>query len=46
MLLLMMYFCCVRVSAAELVSHPELDPDSDGSFTEADAQVNVNVAFL
>ncbi|XP_022595012.1 glucosidase 2 subunit beta [Seriola dumerili] len=26
------------VSAAELLSHSELDPDSDGSFTEAEAQ--------
>lgn len=25
---------------ADLLSHPELDPDSDGSFTEADAQVS------
>lgn len=24
---------------ADLLSHPELDPDSDGSFTEAEAQV-------
>lgn len=26
---------------ADLLSHSELDPDSDGSFTEAEAQVNM-----
>lgn len=31
------FFC--SVSVADLLSHPELDPDSDGSFTEAEAQV-------
>uniref|UniRef100_A0AAQ5XS96 Glucosidase 2 subunit beta n=1 Tax=Amphiprion ocellaris TaxID=80972 RepID=A0AAQ5XS96_AMPOC len=30
---------CKDVSVAELMSHSELDPDSDSSFTEAEAQV-------
>ena len=33
------------VSVAELQSHPELDPDSDGTLTEAEAQVRHPVAF-
>ena len=35
----MMYFVCLSVTVADLLSHSELDPDSDGSFTEAEAQV-------
>lgn len=31
------------MSLADLLSHPELDPDSDGLFTEAEAQVNATV---
>lgn len=31
------YSC--SVSLDDLLSHPELDPDSDGSFTEEEAQV-------
>lgn len=33
-------FVFLSVSVAELLSHSELDPDSDASFTEAEAQVN------
>ncbi len=36
-----MYVCFLSVSVANLLTHPELDPDSDGSFTEAEAEVNV-----
>lgn len=32
---------CVSVSVAELLSHSELDQNSDGSFTDAEAQVYI-----
>lgn len=32
-------FFATSVSVSELQLHSELDPDSDGSFTEAEAQV-------
>lgn len=35
----MMYLVYLSVSVADLLTHSELDPDSDGSFTEAEAQV-------
>lgn len=34
-------FLFLSVSVADLLSHSELDPDSDGSFTEEEAQVNI-----
>lgn len=35
-------FFVISVSVSDLQPHSELDPDSDGSFTEAEAQVCVN----
>lgn len=34
-------FVCHSVSVAELLSHSELDKDSDGVFTEAEARVYI-----
>lgn len=45
LVLLYLITCCIfvylSVSVADLLSHSELDPDSDGSFTEEEAQVNM-----
>lgn len=49
-LLLLLYnkcfFSLLSVSVADLQTHSELDPDSDGSFTEAEAQVSFNFHWM
>lgn len=40
-----MCFVCHSVSVPELLSHSELDPDADGSFTDAEAQVESFFSF-
>lgn len=35
----------LSVSVADLLSHSELDPDSDGSFTEAEAEVSIFILY-
>lgn len=39
-------FLYLSVSVAELLSHSEFDSDSDGSFTEAEAQVMFVLFYL
>lgn len=40
--ILCLLFLAASVSVSDLQPHAELDPDSDGSFTEAEAQVCLN----
>lgn len=42
----MLFFSLLSVSVADLQTHSELDPDSDGSFTEAEAQVSFNFHWM